>query len=219
MAKLLIFGNSIMAKLAYFYFANDSAHEVVAFTVDQEYITADHFLDLPVIPFHDLVTTFPPTTHKLFIAMGYQKMNKPRASKYFQAKELGYELVSYISSKSIFLSQFPPGDNCFILEGTIIQPYARIGNNVFLWSGTQICHDSVVEDHCFLASHVVVSGNTHISPYCFIGMNASIRNGITLAPETLIGAGALLMENTIEKSVYLPQKTIPIPKPSDEIEL
>ena len=117
------------------------------------------------------------------------------------------------------LTDYPIGDNCFILEDNTIQPFVRIGNNVTLWSGNHIGHDSIIEDHCFLASHTVVSGNVHIHPYCFIGVNATLRNSITIAPETLIGAGAIIMEDTMEKGVYLPPRAKLFDKKSDEVEL
>ena len=72
--------------------------------------------------------------------MSYAKMNKLRAEKYYQAKQLGYELVSYISSRCSFLTEYPVGENCAILEDNTIQPFVRIGNNVTLWSGNHIGH-------------------------------------------------------------------------------
>ena len=38
MSKLVIFGLGNMADQAYFYFSNDSDHEVVAFTADAEFV-------------------------------------------------------------------------------------------------------------------------------------------------------------------------------------
>ena len=144
---------------------------------------------------------------------------KLRAEKYYQAKQLGYELVSYISSRCSFLTEYPVGENCAILEDNTIQPFVRIGNNVTLWSGNHIGHDATIDDHCFLASHIVVSGHVHIHPYCFIGVNATLRNSIEIAPETLIGAGAVIMKDTEPKGVYLPQRAELFKKKSDEIEL
>ena len=38
MAKVVIFGQSQWAELAHFYVTHDSPHEVVAFTVDRDYL-------------------------------------------------------------------------------------------------------------------------------------------------------------------------------------
>lgn len=219
MAKLVIFGIGDAARVAHYFFARDSEHEVVAFTVDSEYLTGELLFDLPVIDFAKIVDTHPPQDHKMFVALGYSKMNKPRAEKYYQAKSKGYELVSYVSSRCSFLTEHPVGDNCFILEDNTIQPFVRIGNNVTLWSGNHIGHDSIIEDHCFLASQIVVSGRVHIHSYCFIGVNATLRNSITIAPETLIGAGAIIMHDTVEQGVYLPERAKLFAKKSSEIEI
>lgn len=219
MAKLVIFGAGDIARLAHCYFARDSEHEVVAFTVDKQYLKGDVFLGLPLLDFEEVVARYPPEAYKMFVALSYTKMNKVRAEKYHKAKELGYELVSYVSSKCSFLTDNPVGENCFILEDNTIQPFVKIGNNVTLWSGNHIGHDSVIEDHCFITSHVVVSGHVYIHKYCFIGVNATLRNSITIAPETLIGAGAIIMKDTVEKGVYVPQRAELFRKKSDEIEL
>jgi len=219
MSKIIIFGGGDIARLAHYYFTHDSKHEVVAFTVDREYRTSDNFQGLPIIEFDKVTNDYPPSMYAIFIALSYTKMNKIRADKYYEAKKLGYEIVSYVSSKCTFLTNNPVGENCFILEDNTIQPFVKIGNNVTLWSGNHIGHESVIENHCFLASHIVVSGNVRINQYCFIGVNATLRNSITIARETLIGAGAIIMKDTVEKGVYLSKPADLIDKNSNEIEL
>jgi sugar O-acyltransferase (sialic acid O-acetyltransferase NeuD family) len=219
MAKLVIFGAGDIARLACVYFTRDSEHEVAAFTVDQQYLKSSTFLDLPLVAFEKVAELYPPREYKMFVALSYAQMNKVRAQKYDQAREAGYELASYVSSRCSFLTDHPVGDNCFILEDNTVQPFVRIGNNVTLWSGNHIGHDVVIEDHCFLASHIVVSGYVRIGTGCFIGVNATLRNSIVIAPETLIGAGAVIMKDTVEKGVYLPQRAELFKKKSDEIEL
>lgn len=219
MSDLVILGSGVTARLAHYYFTRDSEHSVAAFAVDREYLTDTSFLGLPLIDFAAAVERYPPDQYRMFVALGYAKMNKLRAARYYQARELGYQLVSYVSSKCTFLTDNPVGDNCFILEDNTIQPFVKIGNDVTLWSGNHIGHDAVIEDHCFLASHIVVSGFTHIKPYCFLGVNATLRNAITIAPETLIGAGAIIMKDTIAQGVYLPERARLFEKKSFEVEL
>ena len=128
-------------------------------------------------------------------------------------------LVSYISSRCTWLTEHPPGDNCFVLEDNTVQPFVKIGNDVTLWSGNHIGHDAVIDDHCFISSHVVISGRVHVGEYCFLGVNATIRNAITIAPETLVGAGAIVMADTAAKSVYVPERTGMFPRTSDKIKI
>jgi sugar O-acyltransferase (sialic acid O-acetyltransferase NeuD family) len=219
MAKLVIFGGGDIARLAHHYFTHDSPHDVAAFVVDSSYRTADSFLGLPLGDAEDMTTRFPPSEFDMFVALSYAKTNGVRAAKYAHAKAAGYRLATYVSSRCTYLSEEPPGDNCFILEDNTIQPFVRIGNNVTLWSGNHIGHDSTIEDHCFIASHVVVSGRVRVGARSFIGVNATLRNAITIAPETIVGAGALIMKDTRPKSVYLADRAKPFSKSSDEIDI
>jgi sugar O-acyltransferase (sialic acid O-acetyltransferase NeuD family) len=219
MADLVIFGAGDIARLAHYYFTRDSPHTVAAFTVDRAYLTGDRFLDLPIAPLDEMLERYPPDRFRMFVALSYAKMNAVRAEKYAEVKALGYGLVSYVSSRCSFLTDHPVGDNCFILEDNTIQPFAKIGNDVTLWSGNHIGHDSTIEDHCFITSHVVVSGNVVVGARSFIGVNATLRNSITVAPQTLIGAGAVIMEHTVEKGVYLPARAKRVAQSSDDIEL
>lgn len=200
--KLVIFGKEDMAELADYYFTNDSDYEVVAFTVDREYLTASSFCGKPVVPFEEVVTKYPPESHTLFIAISYSKLNQIRKEKYFKAKELGYSLATFVSSHSTVLNNGNIGDNCFIFEDNTVQPFVKIGNNVTLWSGNHIGHHSTIQDHCFLASHVVVSGHVNIGESCFLGVNATLRDHITIGEKSVIGAGVLLLEDAPANSLY-----------------
>ena len=219
MAKLILFGTGDIAQLANYYFGIDSEDEVVAFTVNKEYIKSDTFEGKPVVAFENIETVYPPSEYKMFIALSYAKLNKVREVKYNEAKAKGYELVSYISSLCSFMSQFPCGDNCFILEDNTIQPFVKIGSNVTLWSGNHIGHHSVIEDHNFISSHVVISGHCNIGSYCFLGVNATLHNNVNIAPETLLAAGSIIPKKTDPKDVWVPAKSTRIDKKSDEINL
>lgn len=201
--NIVIFGAGDFAEVAYFYLEKDSPYKVVAFTVDKNFIKEKELFSLPVIPFEEIESVFPPDKFKMFIAIAYSNGNKNRAEKYYEAKSKGYELISYINSKAVHWGDTKIGDNCFIFENQTIQPYVKIGNNVIIWSGNHIGHHSIIGDHCFISSHVVISGRAKIEPYCFLGVNSTIRDGITIARECVIGASSYVAKNTEEKGVYI----------------
>jgi sugar O-acyltransferase (sialic acid O-acetyltransferase NeuD family) len=200
---LVIFGAGDIAQLAHYYFSNDSSYHVEAFTVDRAYLTAPEFCGLPVVPFEELPQRYPGGSHALFVALSYSKLNQVRKQKYLAAKQLGYRLASYVSSRATVLNDGRIGENCFILEGNTIQPFVSIGNNVTLWSGNHIGHHSTIHDHCFVASHVVVSGGVEIGESCFIGVNATLRDHIRIGERCVIGAGALLLADAPAEGVYM----------------
>ena len=188
-------------------FRDQEEYEVVAFTVNEQYITNRELRGRPVVAFEDLNRLFPPEDHAMFVAMGFKSVNRARAGVYGQCKERGYELISYVCSKAVDWGEIEVGDNTFIFENNVIQPFVKIGSNVVLWSGNHIGHHAVIGDHCFITSHVVISGGTEIGEYCFLGVNATIRDHIVVAPSCVIGAGSIIMKNTQEEGVYVPPRT------------
>ncbi|MGR6832883.1 acetyltransferase [Aliivibrio wodanis] len=214
--KLVIFGVSEIAELAYFYFCNDSEYDVSAFTLDSEFRAIEHKYDLPVIDFETVQDSYPPEEYELFIALSYTKINTLRKEKYFEAKAKGYQLASYISSKCTnFASSI--GDNCFILEDNTIQPFVAIGSNVTLWSGNHIGHHSQIDSHNFISSHVVISGGVKVEEQCFIGVNSTLRDHITIGKKTVIGAGATILSNIESEGVYIVKETERARVPSSKL--
>ena len=149
MTEVVIFGVLDTAELAHYYLENDSKYKVVAFTVHKKYRNIDNFKGLPVVDFENLQETYPSTEYKLFAPMTGRKMNKLRAQVYNEGKQMGYDFISYISSKATVCDN-EIGENCFILEDNTIQPFTKIGNNVVLWSGNHIGHHGEIKDHVFL---------------------------------------------------------------------
>jgi sugar O-acyltransferase (sialic acid O-acetyltransferase NeuD family) len=215
--KLVIFGLESTAKMAWFYFNRDTEYEVCAFTVDESYLKTNVYLGLPAVPFDKIIELYPPDQYDIFVAMGYNKMNKVREKKYKEVKAKGYFLPNYISPRCNFLTQEPIGDNNFIMEDNTIQPFVTIGSNNVFWSGNHIGHETRIGDHCFITSHVVISGFVKVMDNCFFGVNATIRDAVTIERESLIAAGAIIMKSTEAGGVYVPARSVKLEKTSDEI--
>lgn len=205
--KLIIFGTSEIAQIAYHYFTTDSNYEVAAFTVDASYIKTSEFCGLPVIEFDNIEANYPPSLYDLFVALSYNKLNSIRKEKFLAAKEKGYHLPSFISSRATVLNNGAIGDNCFIFEDNTIQAFVTIGDNVTLWSGNHIGHHSLIRSHTFISSHVVISGGAEIGEQCFIGVNATIRDHIKVGDRCIIGAGSLLLTDAEPEGVYISSAT------------
>jgi sugar O-acyltransferase (sialic acid O-acetyltransferase NeuD family) len=219
MKNVVIFGTGDFARIAATYLDEDSPHEVVAFTVDQEYLQEDELLGRPVVPSERLTELYPPGECAVFVAIGFSRVNQARAEVFKKVKEFGYELISYVHSGVKVWSSNEIGENTFIFEENVVQPCVRIGDNCVLWSGNHIGHDATIGDHCFIASHAVISGNVEIGHSCFIGVNATIRDGVRIAPRSVIGAGSLIMKDTSEGSVYSVRGTEPREQKSWELDL
>jgi len=204
--NLIIFGTSEIAELAFYYFSHDSDYTVIAFTVDGEYLEGSEFCGLPLVDFENIEQLYPSDKYELFIALSYAKINLIRKQKYDEAKNKGYKLASYVSSKCTSLTD-EIGDNCFILEDNTIQPFVKIRDNVTLWSGNHIGHHSVINSHTFIASHVVISGGVNIGEQCFIGVNATLRDHINIGDRCVLGAGTVILSDAQEEGLYITKET------------
>lgn len=216
MPEIVMFGDGKIAETFYHYLTNDSPYKVAAFTVDRPFLTKTELFGAPVVPFEEVTALYPPSRFGMLVAVGYQELNRLRARKYREAKEKGYALVSYVSSRASNVANIRVGDNCFILENQAIQPCCSIGSDVIIWSGNHIGHHCRIEDHCFITSQVVISGGATIGPYTFIGVNATIGHEVKIGGDTIIGAGALITKNTEEKQVFIAAPTEPFRLNSDQ---
>ncbi|MFQ5786829.1 MAG: acetyltransferase [Thermodesulfobacteriota bacterium] len=201
--KLVIFGTGEVGQLAHYYFTHDSSYDVIAFTADDEFIQADTFNNLSLIPFSKLKEKYPPQEYEAHVALSFKKMNQTRAEKYYAVKRLGYKLTSYVCSKSVHWPDLDIGDNCFILENQTIQPTVKIGSNVMIWSGNHLGHRGVVGDHTYISSHVCIAGYVTIGTHCFIGINSTIRDFIKIGNGVLVGMDASITRDVKDGAVVI----------------
>lgn len=205
---LIIYGAGTVAKLAAWYYREESDYDLKGFCIDDAYIQTGAIYNLPVIPFSQLHSLYPPLSCQIFIGLGYQKLNTVRAAACQRFIDLGYELASYVSDKALIMTDIPPGPNSFIMPGVIIEPFARIGAHCICWSRSLIAHESIVEDNCFLAAGCVVGGKSRIGKYSFLGINSTIQNDVIIGQSCLIGAGCVVREDLPEDAMLSAQMPV-----------
>ena len=214
---IIIFGTGEIGRLAHYYFEHDSEYKIAAFTADDEFIKDSErsiFDGLPLTPFSRLADEYPPEKYDAHVALSYSKLNQNRAEKYIAMKNLGYRLVNYICSKSVYWPDLSIGDNCFILENQTIQPNVKIGSNVMIWSGNHIGHGSVVGDHTYISSHVCISGHTHIGTHCFLGVNSMTKDFVKIGNKVFVTMGAMVTKDVEDGSVVVGVRGMILPPKS-----
>jgi sugar O-acyltransferase (sialic acid O-acetyltransferase NeuD family) len=202
--KLVIIGDSAFAEVAYEYFTHDSEYVVVGFAVEYEYRKNTELFGLPVVDFESIEKKYSPHDHWIYVALVYTQLNRARARLVESAKNKGYRLASYISSRAFIWNNVEIGGHCFIFEDNTVQPFVKLGNNVVLWSGNHIGHHSRIGDHVFVSSHVVISGFVEVGEYCFLGVNSTISNNISIARDCWIGPQVVITKNTEPGAFYKP---------------
>jgi sugar O-acyltransferase (sialic acid O-acetyltransferase NeuD family) len=209
--RLVLIGAGEMAQIACEYFEHDSDYEVAGFSVERQYLTEPTLADRPVVPYEELETHYPPAEFDAFVAIPASQLNRLRTRFYLDAKRRGYRFATYVSSRAFVWRNAEIGENSFIFENNVIQPFVRIGNNCILWSGNHVGHRTVVRDHVFVASHAVISGFCDIGESSFIGVNTTFNDHIKVAADNVIGSGALVHRDTEQGRIYVgsPAKAVP----------
>ena len=215
--QVVIFGTGKLARLASYVLTHDSPHEVVGFTVDGAYLEYRNLQRLPVVPFEEVARTFPPEETRMIVPLGWTNINGLRAEKQTAARAKGYSFISYVSSRANTWPDLDLGDNCMIFEGTVIEPFVRIGNGTIIRSGSHVSHNVAIDNYCFIAPCACIGGSSRIGERCFIGINSTIGPSIQLARRCVIGGGSVVMADTKENGVYMGVPAMRRAAPADRL--
>jgi UDP-3-O-[3-hydroxymyristoyl] glucosamine N-acyltransferase len=173
---------------------------VVGFTVDAAHLAAETFHGLPVVPWERLEERFPPTAVKLLGPLSYRRFNEFRRDRHLEGRARGYAFASFVHPAShVYATDI--GENCFILEANVIQPYVRIGAGVMIWSACHIGHHAVVGDYCFLASHVALGGGARVGELSFLAGKVGVESGLEVGRACFLGSGVIVNRSLPDETV------------------
>ncbi|WP_407426286.1 acetyltransferase [Arcticibacter sp.] len=202
--KVIIFGVGKLADYVHFVLTNDSPYEVVAFCIEEEFMPEGRTVrELPIIDFEELPSIYPPDDYKIFIAVGN---NSVRERIYHKVKDNGYSCITYISSKATIWMDLTCGDNVFIGEGTVIQPFVSIGSNCILFSA-HIAHHCKIGDNVML-SGCFMGGDARVGDNSFLGLSSTVNQNLKIGKANIIGVGANIVNDTNDFEVYTNSSTV-----------
>jgi len=200
--NIIIYGKGDFAKLVYYYLKNDSKYVVCGFCVDEKYLDSEVFCELPLISFESIEKTYPSSSYKIFVAIGYANM-RARKIMYMKAKDKGYQFINYISSKAYIDSSVVIGVNNIVLQGSTIEAFVEIGDNNIIWASCNISHNVKIESHSFISTQSLIGGFSEIKNNCFLGFNSTVIDNVIIENETLVGAKTLILKNTQKYTKYI----------------
>ena len=203
--KLILFGNSELAKIISIYF-EESGKNVDAYIVDESFKKTDFFNDKPLYSTEYFIDNFSCENVELFICIGDMKINKLREEKYNFFKSKGFRFVSLIHKNAIIGKNVKLGEHLLVLEGNNIQHNAEIGDNSFLWSSNHIGHSSIVGKNVFISSNVTISGCTSIGDNSFIGVGSTFANNIKIGRFNYFSNGCNITTSTKDNQIYKSSK-------------
>ena len=195
--KLIIYGIGKLAEYVQYVFENDSKYEVIGFCIEKSLKEKNRIHNLPLYSLEGLENTFEENLPYLFVAVGN---NAVRKRIFTHIKREGFEFARYISRKASTWPNLITGENVFIGEGSIIQPFVKIGDNS-LHFGSRIGHHSEIHSHTLL-SGTTIGGNTQIGEESYLGMNSAIKQNLVIGKRNIIGMNVSIEKNTTEGAVF-----------------
>lgn len=200
MSDIVIFGAGQVAEVAKAYLDRYGEDRVVGFTADRDYVRAERLQGLPVAPWDELERHFPPQQVRMLGPLSYQRLNDFRRDRHIEGKRRGYRFASFIHPGSHVEAE-SIGENCFILENNVIQPFARIGDGVIMWSASHVGHHATVGDYCYLSSHVGIGSGAQIGAGSFLAGKVGVDGGVKIGAACFIGPAAIILKDLPDESV------------------
>jgi sugar O-acyltransferase (sialic acid O-acetyltransferase NeuD family) len=201
--NVVIYGDSDFAEQVYHQLESDGRYEVLAFTVDEQKYAQKNYLGHPVYPFQKLDHFFQKNDIKIFVAIGYSKMNAIREAVFHEVSNAGYEFLTYTSKYAVIDKTVNIGDGSYIGVFVSIGSKTIIGKGVIVLPNTRIEHNVAINNFCYLSSAIAVGGFTVIKNNSFIGLNATIKDNITIAEKNIIGAASNVTGPTAPNGIYV----------------
>lgn len=208
MKKAIIFGaNELAEQLFLSNVENGEQYEIVAFTVDKEFLNTDNLHGVPIIPY-DVLHKFysPQEVEGLFLCLGYKNMNLNRMNIYKRLiDENKYHILNYIDSRASVHTECIGLGNIFF-SGAYIGFKCIVGNGNIFSHNCIIGHDSNIGNFNFFSVGSSTGGKVFIRDRCFFGMRSAAAHGIIIENRTLLGAGGYISSNSEEGSTYSPEQ-------------
>lgn len=209
MKKLIVIGNQDFSRLLYTYLKEYDERHISAFAVNRQYMgNKSEFQNLPLIPLEELPNIYPPREYDAILGTGYSKMNDVRKSLFYQCKDLGYEIATFIHPTAIIDKNVTIGEGNVILENVVIQPFTRIGNGNLMWNTVTVSHDSLLGDFNTLAASSILAGFSELGNNCYLGNCSVVFNRAKVADYTLVGACAYIKRDTNPYDIIVPARCV-----------
>lgn len=214
MRQIIIFGITDFARELTYYLETDSGDQVVAYTLNKEYIKEETFNGRKLIPYEDLHQFYSKDDVEILITIGYRQMNDIRKNIFQMCKKDNWKIASFIHS-SVRNMSIRMGEGNIILENVDLRYESEIGDGNILLTGTCISHNTKIGNfNYFVGGHIggySVAGNNN-----FVGIRSIIQNNVNIGDYNVIDAGVCLSK-TIDNTNLVQASNIKIKKLDKDI--
>lgn len=176
--KLIIMGTTPFSIMLYKIIEKEQFASVLAFTTGRAFMDKTELEGIPIVAFEELSDSFDMNQCMILNTIGYSQMNDIRKKVFFQIREEGYKLCTFISANANVYTD-------------------KIGDDI-IYANVSLTHHITIGDFVFIGSGCVVGGNVKIGDNCFVGLNSTIKNKAKIPSYTLIGSGTNVLSSITE---------------------
>jgi len=168
-----------MAAIVAEYMEREGTREVIGFAQHERFIDKPNLYDRPVLPFEQLAKDYPPAVFKVHILLDYSgRYDLSHIQQTCaEARDQGYSLYSFIDQEAFVAQSAIVGDNCCLMRGVQVEPFAHIDAGVMIQSGAHI------------------GPGARVGAWTRIGTRALLSDHAQVPSETTIAAGEIVREN------------------------
>ncbi|MGG1573180.1 acetyltransferase [Fictibacillus sp. NRS-1165] len=121
------------------------------------------------------------------------------------------ETPTLIHPTAIISPSVKIGIGVYVQANAYLWTKVSIGNFCIISPGVVIAHHSKIGEACLISSNSTIGASININEKVFVGMGSTVVTGLSnIGGNSIIGAGAVVLKNTDENSVYagIPAKKI-----------
>lgn len=215
MENLVIIGTSETADRVFQFIQRYKLFNVIGFAVDRAYKDTDTFCGCPVWAIEDMDDHIDRDKVLLFVAVFWDRLNSIRRDLYNRLKYLGYRFATIVSPNAIIRSN-RIGENCWIMDGVLMQEDSKLGNNVYVADNALVAHKAVIGDHCFLGANSIVMGGVIIGNQTYVGVRATVFDTTRIGQKCVVGACTIIKRNVPDFCVCKTPNDLTVIKQYDE---
>lgn len=116
-------------------------------------------------------------------------------------KNLGGELVSFMTPFSYLSSYTSVGNGCVIMHKASSEPGVKIGQHCIVNKRANFGHGCNISDYCSIGPFAIISSDAEVGESCYIGMGAIIQPKVKIGKNVIVAAGAVVTKNIEDNAV------------------
>lgn len=200
--RVAIYGIGSLAYKLFEYNKRDGIFDIVCFVDDKQDLEST-YCGLPAMHYEEFKAVFNQQECKIFVAIGYVKCNYYRELISKRVMKDGYDLVNYISPRSICWEGSIVGKNVFVADNVFVGHGCKLHNGVIIYESCTFSHDSEIEPYCFISLSVASGGFTKVGHNSFIGLHSTIKDDVVIGPYNIVGSGTNVIRSTKDHCVII----------------